>query len=81
MVAQAAELWFNVRMKKTEAIELLGGTIASAAQSIGVSYQAVDKWPDDLPPRIADRVYAALWKRQHGDSLPTSAPTPEARAA
>ena len=49
-------------MLKTEAIELLGGTIASAADAIGVTYQAVDKWPEDLPPRIADRVQAALWR-------------------
>lgn len=46
-------------MQKSKAIELLGGSIASAAQAIGVSYQAVDKWPDVLPGRIADRVLAA----------------------
>lgn len=53
-------------MRKAEAIELLGGSITSAANAIGISYQAVDKWPDELPPRIADRVYAALWKQQNG---------------
>jgi hypothetical protein len=47
-------------MHKSKAIELLGGSVASAAKAIGVSYQAVDKWPDELPPRIADRVFAAL---------------------
>lgn len=53
-------------MLKTEAIELLGGSIAAAAEAIGVTYQAVDKWPDELPPRIADRVQAALWRQSHG---------------
>lgn len=47
-------------MLKAKAIELLGGTIPAAAKAIGVSYQAVDKWPEQLPPRIADRVFAAL---------------------
>lgn len=66
MVARSDELWFNEHMRKAEAIELLGGSITSAANAIGISYQAVDKWPDELPPRIADRVYAALWKQQNG---------------
>lgn len=43
-------------MKKMQAIELLGGTVSAAAKAMGVSYQAVDKWPDELPPRIAERV-------------------------
>ena len=47
-------------MLKTKAIELLGGTVAAAAERIGVTYQAVDKWPDELPPRISDRVMAAI---------------------
>ena len=49
-------------MNKTEALELLGGTVSAAAKAIGISYQAVDKWPDDLPDRIVDRVQAALWR-------------------
>ena len=49
-------------MLKTKAIELLGGSISAAAKAIGVSYQAVDKWPDVLPDRIVDRVQAALWR-------------------
>jgi len=49
-------------MLKAEAIQSLGGTVAAAAEAIGVSYQAVDKWPDELSPRIADRVQAALWR-------------------
>lgn len=51
-------------MLKSKAIELLGGTVSAAAKRIGVSYHAVDKWPDELPPRIADRVVAAI-ARQH----------------
>lgn len=50
-------------MLKAKAIELLGGTTASAAKEIGVSYQAIDKWPDELPPRLADRVLAAVARR------------------
>lgn len=50
-------------MQKKQAIELLGGTVASAANAIGISYQAVDKWPDVLPARIADRVLAAVARR------------------
>lgn len=51
-------------MHKSKAIELLGGSIAAAAEAIGISYQAVDKWPDELPDRIADRVLA-VQARKH----------------
>ena len=47
------------RMLKSTAIELLGGTTTAAAEAIGVSYQAIDKWPAVLPRRIEDRVLAA----------------------
>jgi hypothetical protein len=50
-------------MDKAEAIRLLGGTLTSAAEAIGISKQAVEKWPDPLPPRIADRVYAVLARK------------------
>lgn len=50
-------------MLKAKAIELLGGTVASAAEQIRISYQAVDKWPEVLPDRIADRVLAALARK------------------
>lgn len=43
-------------MHKTKAIEMLGGSLASAAKTLGVTYQAVAKWPDDLTPRIVDRL-------------------------
>lgn len=51
-------------MDKTEAIRLLGGTAAAAAKAIGISPAAVSLWPDVLPPRIADRVQAALYRQQ-----------------
>lgn len=50
-------------MEKAKAIELLGGSVSSAAAAIGISYQAVDKWPANLPERIADRVLAVLARR------------------
>ena len=51
-------------MNKAEAIQQLGGSIPAAAKAIGVSYQAVNQWPDVLPARIVDRVQAALWRMQ-----------------
>jgi hypothetical protein len=50
-------------MDKAKAIALLGGSISAAAEAVGVTYQAVDKWPDPLPPRIEDRVLAVLARR------------------
>jgi len=46
-------------MQKSKAIELLGGTVAKAADAIGINSQAVSQWPAELPPRLADRVVAA----------------------
>lgn len=51
-------------MNKAQAIQQLGGSIPAAAKAIGVSYQAVNQWPEALPPRIVDRVQAALWRMQ-----------------
>lgn len=59
-------------MKKAEAIEALGGSIAAAAEAINVSYQAVNQWPEELPPRISDRVQAALWRMQQGEARHTT---------
>lgn len=50
-------------MKKAQAIELLGGTVSAAASAMGVTYQAVDKWPENLPQRISDRVLG-VWVRK-----------------
>lgn len=61
-------------MLKTEALELLGGTTTAVAEAIGITPQAVSQWPDILPDRIADRVYAALARRT--DLIgPPAAPT------
>ncbi len=67
------------RMHKSKAIELLGGTIAAAAEAVGVSYQAVNQWPDELPARIADRVLAAVARERFPDEF--RAPTDTAKAA
>lgn len=60
-------------MKKSDAIQILGGSIAAASEAIGTSYQAVSKWPDVLPRRIEDRVIAAIARRK----LPPEAFRPE----
>lgn len=52
-----------LRMKKTDAITLLGGTPTSAADAIGISYQAFSQWPDVLPRRLRDRVQAAIARK------------------
>lgn len=51
-------------MRKEQATAALGGSIASAARQIGVTYRAYHKAPDPLPPRIADRVLAAIARRE-----------------
>ena len=61
-------------MLKADAIQLLGGSVARAAEAVGVSYQAVNKWPDVLPPRIEDRVYAARWRMRHAKAGVPGAP-------
>lgn len=48
-------------MKKTRAIELLGGTPKKAAAAMGYrSIQAVYLWPEVLPRATADRVRGVL---------------------
>ena len=65
-------------MQKSKAIELLGGNTTAAAKAIGISYQAVNQWPDILPPRIADRVAAALARSKpnasHSSAVASIAP-------
>ena len=52
---------YNEAMKKTHAIELLGGTPKKAAAAMGYrSIQAVYLWPEDLPQATADRVRGVL---------------------
>lgn len=50
-------------MKKQDAINLLGGTVTDAANAIGIMPQAISQWPEVLPDRIADRVIAALARK------------------
>jgi len=49
-------------MTKTEALDLLGGTVTSTAKQIGISPQAVTQWPDPLTDVLRDRVQAALYR-------------------
>lgn len=51
-------------MTKTEAIDLLGGSVAKAAEAIGINSQAISQWPALLPARLVDRVQAALYRKQ-----------------
>ena len=59
-------------MTKTEAIALLGGSTRIAAQRIGVTRQAVEKWPKVLTTRIRDRVDAALYRTTRTDTIHTA---------
>jgi hypothetical protein len=69
-------------MFKSEAIAVLGGTVAGVAREVGISPQAVGQWPEELPPAIRDRVQAALWRRQQSSEAeltgapPTTDPQP-----
>jgi len=72
------------RMLKTRAIELLGGSVSAAADAIGITYQAVEKWPSVLSGRIEDRVVAAIARRYLAPELlgqPAAAPQEVQRAA
>jgi predicted transcriptional regulator len=50
-------------MKKSRAIELLGGTVTAAADAMGVTSSAVSQWPDELTHDMENRVLAALARR------------------
>ena len=63
-------------MKKAEALALLGGTLSTAAAEIGIIPQAVKDGPDEFPRRIADRVLAALYRRQVAGQRRRTKPTP-----
>ena len=66
-------------MKKQEAIDLLGGTIADVARAVGTTHSAICQWPDVLPPRLADRVIAAC--ARGGIAIPNELLTAPARGA
>lgn len=68
-------------MRKDQAVALFGG-VAATADAVGISYQAVGLWPEVLPPRIADRVIAALVRAGREvpkELLATPAPQPAAQ--
>lgn len=67
-------------MHKHKAIELLGGSITAAAEKVGVTYEAVYKWPDELPDRISDRVLAVLAREHLPPELIGADATPEVQA-
>jgi hypothetical protein len=54
-------------MHKTKAVELLGGTASAAAEAVGITPAAISQWPDELPPRLVDRVLAALVRLRPDD--------------
>ena len=56
-------------MDKAHAINLLGGSIHAAAATLKVTYQAVKKWPDPLPERIAARVLAVVAREKLGENF------------
>lgn len=56
---RCATIVYITLMDKARAIQNLGGTV-EAAKKCGCSHQAISKWPDELPRRIADRVIAAI---------------------
>jgi len=58
-------------MKKTIAMKLLGPTADDVARRVGCTGAAVRKWPDDLPPRLVDRVIAAS-VREHFTHRPAA---------
>ena len=53
------------QMRKSDVMSMFGSG-AAVAKAIGVTRQAVYQWPEVLPPRIEDRVMAALARKMHG---------------
>lgn len=47
-------------MKKSQAIQQLGGTASIAARKLGMTRQAVSQWPKVLTPRILERIEPVL---------------------
>lgn len=80
MVALMPVNMFTMRvMKKTQAIELLGGTPKKAAQAMGYrAVQTIYLWPETLPQATADRVAGVVARM----AKPRKAkPTTEAKEA
>ncbi len=51
-------------MEKKTAIDLLGGSVTSAALACDISPSAISQWPDILTKDQTHRVQAALWRKQ-----------------
>jgi hypothetical protein len=68
-------------MEKAKAIELLGGTVTSAAIEIGVTPSAIAQWPEQLPSRLSDRVLAALARKHLAPELIGAPCAPDVRVA
>ena len=45
-------------MLKETAIKLLGGNVAAAAKTLGVTSSAISQWPEELTPQVIDRLIA-----------------------
>jgi hypothetical protein len=56
-------------MNKHELISNFG-SVKAVADLVGVTVKAVYKWPEDLPPRIADRIIGAAWRQNKTRNLP-----------
>lgn len=63
-------------MNKTQAIQLLGGTVTAAAEAVGISRSAVSQWPEELPDSIRDRVQAAIARKHLPPELIGHHPAP-----
>jgi hypothetical protein len=66
-------------MKKSRAIELLGGTVKAAASACGITPSAVSQWPDVLSVSAENRVLAALARRNLPPELLGGPPARAAR--
>ena len=55
----------RVLMKKSHALQLLGGSVTSAAKACEISSSAVSQWPEVLTKDQVVRVQAALFRQQN----------------
>ena len=49
-------------MNKQDALDLFGGRPTDAANALGITRQAVNGWPKELPQSISDRVIGAAMR-------------------
>jgi hypothetical protein len=56
-------------MNRDELITAFGGA-KELSKMMGISFQAVYKWPEQLPLRIMDRVIGAAWRKGRIQDLP-----------